>query len=347
MTNRRLVALYLTIVCAIAIGIAAQQAGTFAQGPGGDSAITADLLREWLTYISSDELEGRNTFSEGLGLAGAYIAERLQEAGVKPGGDGGTYFQRVRVSTVRTTSRSAVTVEVNGQTRTFRDGEGVSFPEDVGLNRTLTLDDVEFVGYGLNLGAEGNDYEGRDVKGKVVVWLGDRGPRMPDQRQIRPLLSNRDSLATGEMGAAAGIGPAPDSGRSRANGSAGEFTTTERFDIPKAPAITASDDFFEFLFSGSPVKYAELKAMSMQQEALPAFRLDGVKLTFDLEADYRVINTRYTRNVVGIVEGNDPRLKDTYVAFGAHYDHIGYRDDESAAGSTDRIPASRISTTAT
>src|SRR5262249_4670223 len=48
----------------------------------------------------------------------------------------------------------------------------------------------------------------------------------------------------------------------------------------------------------------------------------------NLDADYHVIRTRYTRNVVGIIEGADPKLKDTYVAFGAHYDHVGYAEGE-------------------
>ncbi len=56
------------------------------------SSITPELLRPWLTYLASDELEGRATFSEGLGLAAAYIVDQLKEAGVKPGGDHGSYF---------------------------------------------------------------------------------------------------------------------------------------------------------------------------------------------------------------------------------------------------------------
>ena len=94
------------------------------------SPISVDSLREWLTYLSSDDLEGRNTFSEGLGLAAAYISERLREAGVRPGGDHGSYFQRVSVLGVRSTNHWSVTVEVNGQTRIFRDGDGISFPRN-------------------------------------------------------------------------------------------------------------------------------------------------------------------------------------------------------------------------
>jgi len=61
-------------------------------------------------------------------------------------------------------------------------------------------------------------------------------------------------------------------------------------------------------------------------EPLPTFALKGVKITFNVDADYTVVRTRLTHNVVGIVEGSDPQLKDTYVAYGAHYDHVGYTE---------------------
>src|SRR5438045_6837196 len=86
--------------------------------------ISQDEMKQWLTYIASDELQGRQVFTEGLALAGAYIADHLKEWGVKPGGDAGSYFQTVKVLGVRTRSNSAVTVTVNGQSRTFKDGEG-------------------------------------------------------------------------------------------------------------------------------------------------------------------------------------------------------------------------------
>src|SRR5262245_66020963 len=122
-------------------------AALFAQQP----ARSPDLLREWLNYIASDDLQGRATFSEGLGLAGAYIADQLKDAAVKPGGDHGTYFQRVPVLGVRAVNRSSVTVDVNGMTRTFQTGNGVTFRANVGGKQTLTLKDVIFVGSGLNL----------------------------------------------------------------------------------------------------------------------------------------------------------------------------------------------------
>src|SRR5690242_4425184 len=93
--------------------------------------------REWLTYLSSDMLEGREVFSEGYGLAAAYVADRLHDWGVKPLGDDGTYFQIVKEDGYRVTRGSSVTVEVNGESRTFADGDHVLFPLRAGGRQTL------------------------------------------------------------------------------------------------------------------------------------------------------------------------------------------------------------------
>ncbi len=123
-------------------------------------------LKEWLTYLSSDTLQGRQVFSEGYGLAAAYIAERLRSWGVKPIGDEGTYFENVRLRGYRTTRNSSVTVTANGQSRTFKHGDHVTFAVSSGGKQTLEFDGVEFVGYGQT-----SDYQGRDVKNKLVVWM--------------------------------------------------------------------------------------------------------------------------------------------------------------------------------
>jgi hypothetical protein len=305
------------------------------------SALRPETLRTWLTYLASDELEGRATFSEGLGMAAAYIAERLREAEVRPGGDNGTYFQRVHVFGVQSTNRSTLTVEVNGQTRTFSDGAGVNFPRNVGVPRTFTIDGVEFVGYGLNLGATHNDYAGRDVKNRVVLWLGQSGPAAADQQLAARMVAARASTAIEERGAAATLAPATGGGRGGGapgrGGNAADFTTTQRLDLPRAPSLTVSDEFLEFLFGAAGLNYAEIKAMADKRLELSPATLGGVKLTFNLDATYRVVSTRYTRNVVGIVEGTDPQLRDTYVAFGSHYDHDGYTQGTLPPGQTDRI----------
>jgi hypothetical protein len=92
--------------------------------------------------------------------------------------------------------------------------------------------------------------------------------------------------------------------------------------------VAAGNAFFEFLFSHAPTKYQELKRKADGQGPLPAFRLAGVKLTFNLDAAYQVVRTQLSHNVVAIVDGTDPQLKNTYVAFGAHFDHLGYAEGE-------------------
>jgi hypothetical protein len=344
---------------------------TFAGGatPAGNGhSVQAADLKRWLSYLASDELEGRATFTEGLGLAAAYIAQELKANGIQPGGDNGSYFQRVRVVGVKSANRSTLTVEVDGRARTFKDGEGLSFPRNVGGKRRLVLDQVEFVGYGLDAPlVKHNDYTAKDVRGKAVVWLGAGGPEAVDARTYRRLLTGRHRYATEQMQAAASIGPelprfgrggqqadtrpdpdaapaapAPSPAASPSAAPAGpgggfgfgqplptpDFTTAQRLDKPVAPNVTAKDELLEFLFSGAPQRYAELKELAAKRAPLSSFRLPNVKLTFDLDADYEVVRTQLTRNVVGVLPGSDAAKRDSYVAFGAHYDHVGYAEGE-------------------
>jgi hypothetical protein len=339
-----------------------------APAANGRGAVREEDLREWLTYLASDELEGRATFSEGLGLAAAYIAQQLRSFGVQPGGDHGSYFQRVRVLGVKSSNRSTLTVEVGGQKRTFKDGAGLSFPKNVGGKRRFTIDAVEFLGYGFDAPlANHSDYAGKDVKGKAVVWLGASGPEGLDQRQYRRLLGGRHRYAIDQMGALASIGPElprfgraaqepeprPESEpsatptpsptptpsvapRGAASLPAADFTTAQRLDKPLAPAVTAQDELFEFLLSAADVKYSELKERAAKRQPLPRFSLKNVTLTFELDADYEVVRTQFTRNVVGVVPGEDPARNDSYVAFGAHYDHVGYAEGELTDTATGR-----------
>jgi hypothetical protein len=316
---------------------------------GGTGAIKSPDLREWLTYISSDELEGRAVFTTGFGLAAGYIAEHLHSWGVKPAGDHGSYLQTVRVLGVKTTSRSTVSVTVNGETRTFADGDGITFPRNMGGKRRFTVDRVEFAGYGLDApGASHLDFRGKDVQGAAVVWLGTNGPKDIDLSVFRRLLSGRNRYATEQLGAAASIGPIPErgaggAGRAGGPGGAGQagagggrgaplptpdFTTVQRLDAPTPPNVSANDAFFAFLFSQAPVTYDELKRLASAQEELPSFRVPGAAITFNVDADYQIVRTQLTKNVVGVVEGADAHLKGSYVAFGAHYDHVGYAEGE-------------------
>jgi hypothetical protein len=109
-----------------------------------------------------------------------------------------------------------------------------------------------------------------------------------------------------------------------------DITTTERLDKLIPPALTvkaaeAGDGFFDALFANALAKYADLKAKAAAGDALPTFTITGVKVTVNLDVTYDIVSTQRTRNVVAVIPGSDPKLKDTCVVFGAHYDHLGYQ----------------------
>src|SRR3954468_7493010 len=298
-------------------------------------------MKQWLTYIASDELQGRQVFTEGLALAGAYIADHLREWGVKPGGDARSYFQTVRVLGIRTRSNSAVTVTVNGQSRTFKEGEGVTFSRNQGAKQTVTAK-LQFVGYGLSYSPlHYDDYDGRDVSGKVAIYLGRRGPGFTATEDR--LVNARGRFAIDTRRAVAAIGPATQPAGDRGNPPPGapgggrnnqqrvDFTTVQRLDLPLAPQITVGDEFYQFLLSAVGQDYNALKERAARQDTLPNINLKDASVRISIDAEYDVVQTRLTRNVVGIVEGSDARLRDTYVMLGAHYDHIGYQQVPPAA----------------
>ena len=334
--------LLLSFIVVVGVSASAQQRGA--------NAINETDLKTWLTYLSSDELQGRRTYSEGLGIAAGYISAHLQQWGVKPGGDNGGYLQVVKVQGIRVNSRASVTVTVNGETRTFKDGEGITFSRQMGGKQTINGDEIVFAGYGLQIpDAKIDDYADVNPKGKVLIYLGSQGPSTTPANAFRLLSARgRNAVEKGAVAvitqanpAAAGRGQAapppaaPAGGRGGGRGAQadnGDFTTVQRYDNIVTPQLSADEAFLEFLFSGSDVKYAELKEIAAKRDPLPRFTLKGAKMTVNVDADYQAVRTQRTNNVVGIIEGTDPKLKDTFVVFGAHYDHTGYLEGAAPSG---------------
>jgi len=347
---------------------------------GGRTAIAESDLRTWLTYLASDELEGRQLFSEGYGLAAQYVAERLREMGVKPAGDNGSYFQSVKQHDYRVTNNSTLTVQVPGRPPVvFKHGEGITVPTSAGGRQTLTFDGLEFVGYGLTVADPvHDDYAGRDVSGKLVVWMGN-GPS--NVTNVQRLLGARSRYAIEVKGASAALGfapaPAPLSpaelalvqaqaalqqanlavaqaqaalqqartgrgGRAGGRGAAPaqeyDLRSVQRLDGLVPPQITADERVFEAMLAGAPQPFAALKALADAGDAVPTFSVPGVTVTLDINNSYEVIATRLTKNVVGLVEGRDSALKDTYVMFGSHLDHTGYRTAPVVVGGRGASP---------
>jgi len=102
-------------------------AQSVASGPAGASSVRIEDLQEWLGYLASDELQGRQVFTEGYGLAAQYVASHLASWGVTPLGSNGSYLQPVRLRGHAVTRNSSVTVAAGGRTATFEHGDHVTF----------------------------------------------------------------------------------------------------------------------------------------------------------------------------------------------------------------------------
>jgi hypothetical protein len=340
-----------------------------AQAPAPARARYAQIsqadLKEWLTYLASDTLQGRQVFSEGYGLASAYVADRLRSWGVKPLGDGGTFFENVKLRGYRVQRNSSVTVTANGQSKTFKHGDHVTFTANSGGKQTLTFDSVEFVGYGLLA-----DLRGRDLENTLIVWTpnlaaGSRGGRgtvattpinrygakaavgfvaapvstaaeqtLAQAQEALQKAADAVQQARGQLGGrAGGVGRGRGFGRGRAALPVADIMQVERPDDPVAPQFTGDETFFEALFAGAGVKFADISAKAARGEPLAAASLPA-RVTITIDNTFEVVSEQLTRNVVGMVEGTDAELKSTYVLFGAHLDHIGYSQSGGGAQST-------------
>ena len=133
-----------------------------------------ERLRADVEFIGSDECEGRLPFTRGADRATAYIAQQMEDAGLKPGGDGGTYFQSVPVAMIRTEAPGSISIKTPAGALPLR--KGVDFTAfSKSMQQTIDIEDAElvFAGYGIVAPEYGkNDYEGiTDPQNKIAVVL--------------------------------------------------------------------------------------------------------------------------------------------------------------------------------
>jgi len=112
-----------------------------------------------------------------------------------------------------------------------------------------------------------------------------------------------------------GGGGAAAGGRGGAAGAGADFTTVQTVDAKVMPQFSGDETFFEAIFGGA-AKFAEIKAKAEKGEPISAASLAG-KISISIDNNYEVISEQLSHNVVGMIEGSDPKLKDTYVMFGA------------------------------
>ena len=300
--------------------------------------ITEELLSKHISTLASDEFEGRAPGTKGEEKTFAYLTESFAAAGLQPGKPDGTWIQKATMTGVTSELRAQfITDDERWVMETGPDIIGNTYRTNRNVN--LLKKGVVFCGYGVNAPEYNwNDFEGVDVKGKVIVVLVNDPPVMKDDELDSTMFGGKAMTYYGRwsykyeeglrQGAAGVIVvhetiPAGYPFSVLQNGYNGEQLTIE--DKSKKPLsfegwmpVNAA----EKLFKMSGLNYQKLKAKAVE----PDFKAVTLKAKFTSRIANSVRKFS-SNNVIAKYEGNDPELKDEYVIYTAHWDHIGKNPD--------------------
>ena len=253
------------------------------------STISMNKIKAHIHYLASDEMKGRDTPSPELDIAARYLSTSLMRYGVKPA-KGDDYFQKVPMKTVTPASSGNLkfgTYDFALLQDFLSIGDG-----DVSVNGKAVF---------INRGTE-EDFKNNDVKDKIVVTLcGFEGQERPQEwfyagRQKRKWAKENGAKAVLEIYSSTQI----------------PFNFLVRFFSGTATILDdEEDDSFPYLWLNASDK-----------EAIATLK-DTKDIACDIKVEGSLVEKINTYNVVGMLEGSDPVLKDEYVIYSAHYDHIG------------------------
>lgn len=311
-----------TLLCGASLAAAAQAAMA---APAPDAA-SAERIKAHMTFLADDLLEGREAGTRGFDIAAAYVASQLAQIGVKPGAADGTFFQPVPMAGFRPADEGKMIL--GGAPLVF--GEDYLPGRNPRAERTQVAAPLVFVGYGV-VGSGRDDFAGLDVKGKIVVAL-NGAPKSFQTEERAYYGSTRSKRLAAEARGAVGFvsinTPADERRRPFANGARQwrnwGMSWRDAAGQVFAPAAS-TPDLASFsvkgaakLFAGAQVSYDEMvrvaEAGDPPRFALPA----SLDATINTE-----LKTVQSANVVGRIDGVDPKLKNEVVVLSAHLDHIG------------------------
>jgi hypothetical protein len=257
--------------------------------------ITAGSLKTHVSFLASDALEGRDTPSKGLDIAAEYIAAQFRGIGLEPVGDD-AYFQTASYLTVQPkTGGLELTLTSGGQTLTAP-------KERVVVNAIAALDlkDAPVIKVALDDEAAVNALTAEQVQGKALFMTMPNFMSLPDEERgqtIARVMRAREHLMKirPALGVMAGRGAMRGAGRAALREAAAAQL--------EPPQLNVSDEsFLKPLIDAAPGPVDAKLTVK-----IPSPEVNPVKL----------------RNVVGLLRGSDPTLKDTYLLVTAHYDHEG------------------------
>ena len=305
-----------------------------AQTNGAPSRISPQEIDAHLRFLSSDLLEGRAPATRGGRIAEEYIATQLQAFGVKPGVGDSSYFQRVPIDVVKA-DPATIRVTASGKANA-----NLRFTEDVvvwpgsATDASSAHGELVFVGYGATAPEyRWDDFKGTDVRGKVLLVL----VNDPPATSAEPNLFGGKAMTyygrwtykyeEAERRGAAGMLIVHTTER------AGypwhvvvNSNSTEHRILPRDPSLPApigvrgwiTDSAATALLAEAGLNMTDLRKRAESRD----FRPVSTGIIIDATMSNRLQHMS-ANNVVGVVRGIDPKVRDEYVAYSAHWDHFG------------------------
>jgi Peptidase family M28/PA domain len=314
--------------------------------------ITAEDIKAHMFFLAADEMAGRDATSPEGRIAANYIASEFMSMGLKPVGDGGTYFQNFdMIVGAMDPAETSLKVKIGNSEKSYSLGHDFNWMRQ-SARPTQVSAPLVFAGYGINAPEyRYNDFAGVDVRGKVAIVL-NREPQANDPNSkfkgkwdtihsyfwekieaVRKagavgLLIINDRVPRRKPRIASAIpnylaGPAP------------EYALADSlWDIP---VFTVTPDLANEILSSSG-KTVEAAQSAIDTNGTPA-SFDVPNVTVWMSKGFKNSEVKKARNVVGLLEGTDPKLKQETVVVSGHYDHVGivsgriYRGaDDNASG---------------
>ena len=287
-------------------------------------------LRWWshVVALADDKLEGRNTGSEGHRKAAAYVAREFERAGLKPAGTDG-YLQPVRLTSKEIDeAHSSLSLMRNGAIEPLVLGQDAFLSSRVDPD-PLVEAELVFAGYGLTIPeVHHDDFAGLDVRGKLVVILSGAPSSIPGPLAAHMQSGGERALLLKRLGAVGLVSIANPKNMDIPweRSSLARFMPSMTLEDPAMDearglklAVTMNPAHADKLFAGSGHTFREILDAADANKPLPHFTVPGkLKATAAVKRSEVV-----SQNVVAMLPGTDPKLKDEYVVFSAHLDHLG------------------------
>ena len=295
--------------------------------------ITAEGIMQHVEVLASDEYMGRSTGTDGEQMAADYIINEFKSLGATSGVEDGSFIQPFPLLGQKTDKNTSLRISGNSRQSFDYYNDFMAWPANQADEVRVRNADMVYVGYGIQAPEENwDDFKGVDVAGKVLI-VKNNDPAYDDNMfggdarlyYGRYTYKYEKALEKGALGVLI-IHTTPTAGYGW--NVVSNSWSRERFYLKSGdatePAQTEFNGWLTYDASKQLFEQAGLDVDKMLDAAdSPDFEpvaLNGPKLNLSLDAEYRTINGK---NVVGVIEGSDPELKDEYLVITGHYDHLG------------------------